>query len=235
MKFYVYEHVRPDTGQIFYVGKGFGKRAWFLKERNRHHMHIIGKLARIGMVVEVRLIATGLKEQEAFELEIKRIAELRRNKISLVNLTDGGEGISGLKFSEKSKLMMSNAHKGKTLSAEHRAKISEKSKLYRHSNESKQKISESNKRRKLSEETKAKIGAKHRGRKRKPFTKETIARMSAAQKGRIISTEARNKLSAAMKGKKRGPRLAEWKENISNGLKRRWKERKDKQTQKVAA
>ena len=27
-KFYVYRHIRLDTNEVFYVGKGFGKRAW---------------------------------------------------------------------------------------------------------------------------------------------------------------------------------------------------------------
>ena len=42
--FYVYEHVRPDTGVCFYVGKGKGKRAWNMKDRNAHHRAIQSKL-----------------------------------------------------------------------------------------------------------------------------------------------------------------------------------------------
>ena len=29
--FYVYEHIRPDTGEVFYVGKGLRKRASTIK------------------------------------------------------------------------------------------------------------------------------------------------------------------------------------------------------------
>ena len=31
--FYTYMHVKADTGQPFYIGKGQGKRAWFFANK----------------------------------------------------------------------------------------------------------------------------------------------------------------------------------------------------------
>jgi len=46
--FYVYEHTRNDTGLVFYVGKGNGKRLNVGKNgggsRNRYWKHIVPKL-----------------------------------------------------------------------------------------------------------------------------------------------------------------------------------------------
>ena len=41
--FYVYEHVRNDTGQVFYVGKGSGRRAYYSSGRNKHWHRIVNK------------------------------------------------------------------------------------------------------------------------------------------------------------------------------------------------
>jgi hypothetical protein len=55
----------------------------------------------------VRFVANGLSEDEAFALEIERIAHWRELGVLLVNWTDGGEGVSGLVHSEESKNKMS--------------------------------------------------------------------------------------------------------------------------------
>lgn len=92
--FYVYEHWRPDTGECFYVGKGKGRRAWKMRDRNSHHTSIVSKLTSLGMCVDVRIISSDLSECDAFTLEATKIAEYGRD--NLANLTDGGEGLSGL-------------------------------------------------------------------------------------------------------------------------------------------
>jgi hypothetical protein len=98
--FYVYEHWRPDRGECFYVGKGKGRRANELRyNRNRFHKFIQAKLSRLGTTVEVRIVANGLNESEAFVLERERIALLRADGADLANRTDGGEGPSGYKQS----------------------------------------------------------------------------------------------------------------------------------------
>jgi hypothetical protein len=35
MKYYVYQHVDPETGKILYIGKGSYERAWLCRGSNR--------------------------------------------------------------------------------------------------------------------------------------------------------------------------------------------------------
>jgi hypothetical protein len=125
--FYIYEHWRPDTDACFYVGKGSGRRANVMDSRNRYHNNVQKKLACLGMCVEVRLFAEGLAEEEAFDLEIERIAFWRGMGVPLANLTDGGEG--GSNPSESTRALMRKAKLGAKLTAEHKAKIGQKSKI----------------------------------------------------------------------------------------------------------
>lgn len=114
-KFYVYEHIRLDTMECFYVGKGHGKRAYVM-QRNKHHDSICKKYGYI-----VHIVKDNLSEQESFELErdliedyvfnlgygidILGLNDYDHNEDSyLTNLTMGGEGVSGrVKSSEERK------------------------------------------------------------------------------------------------------------------------------------
>ena len=104
--FYVYEHIRPDTNKVFYVGKGSGTRLNSLKDRNKHWQNVVNK---------VGFKAIKVVEHDSEELillaEIERIDQLRKLGFKLVNVTDGGQGISGLKHSEESKRKMSESRK----------------------------------------------------------------------------------------------------------------------------
>lgn len=120
--FYVYEHWRPDKNVCFWVGKGKGARAYDFK-RNSFYNRVVNKLARIGMCVEVRLVANGLLEQEAFTIEKERIAFWRSTGIKLCNVTDGGEGPSGFKPTRASIEKGAAKKRGRKLSPEHRANI----------------------------------------------------------------------------------------------------------------
>lgn len=104
--FCVYEHIRLDTNQCFYVGKGTLKRAKS-KTRNEHHDRIANKYG-----MKVNIIKDNLTEKEAFQLEqdtIKHyvynlnygidIIGFNNNKNEnghLTNHTFGGEGSSGM-------------------------------------------------------------------------------------------------------------------------------------------
>ena len=139
--FYVYEHWRLDRDECFYVGKGKGSRAYNLRNRNRHHKAIVAKLSRIGSAFEIRIVASGLTEEEAFKLERDRISFWKGQNVDLANLTDGGDGICGFKHSKETKKKMkesalkvntdevrqkkSAAKKGIVFSDEHKKKISQ--------------------------------------------------------------------------------------------------------------
>ena len=95
-KFYVYVDYREDDGKPFYVGKGSIDRVKFL-ERNKLHTNIKNKH---GMFRKI-LLETDV-EQEAFDKEIQLIQELRTHVDfgeGGANLTIGGEGASGYKYS----------------------------------------------------------------------------------------------------------------------------------------
>lgn len=104
-KFYVYEHWRLDRDECFYVGKGMKNRAYKMRDRNAHHRSIMAKLSREGSGMEVRMVATGLTEDEAFALEIERIAFWREAGADLANQTHGGEGVSGLPAYNRKKVL----------------------------------------------------------------------------------------------------------------------------------
>lgn len=98
--FYVYEHWRPDTGQCFYVGKGKANRAFYFKRgHNKHYTNIVQHLTKLGLYVHVQIPHAHLFEADSLKLEIERIAYWRALGVVLVNLTDGGDGVSGYKSS----------------------------------------------------------------------------------------------------------------------------------------
>lgn len=113
VQFYVYEHWRLDRDECFYVGKGKGRRAYNMGWRNPHHKAIQAKVIREGFAIDVRIVATGLSEEDAFILECERIAFWRAVGVDLANITNGGDGVSGLKHSDDSKKKMSDIKLGK--------------------------------------------------------------------------------------------------------------------------
>ncbi len=102
---------------------------------------------------------------ELLELEIKTIKEYKDNNIKLYNVTTGGEGCTGVKFSKETRIKMSEAHKGKVLSIETKKKIREGNKGKIFSQKTRQKLKDACKHRVFSEETKRKMGESHKGAK----------------------------------------------------------------------
>jgi hypothetical protein len=116
--YYVYEHRRATTGEVFYVGKGKGYRAWVDSNRSKHWQRIAKKHG-----VTVRIIISGLQEWAAHEIERDLISLHGRRDIGygrLINVTDGGDGSSGYKYSEETRQKMSAAKKAKPQSQEAR-------------------------------------------------------------------------------------------------------------------
>ena len=120
--FYVYIHRKKSNGEIFYVGKGKGDRAWKRDRNNQIWRRIADKH---GYTVE--LVAENLQEHAAFSMERELIALYgRMNAVragTLANLTDGGEGSSGATRSIETKKKIAEFNTGKTLSDETKAKI----------------------------------------------------------------------------------------------------------------
>jgi hypothetical protein len=102
-QFYVYTHARPNTTDvhgIFYVGKGNGCRAFRLKNTKRsiYHQNIVNKYGEKNIIVRK---LNCKDENHSFKMEVEIISILRRIGVTLANLTDGGEGPVGYKFTDE--------------------------------------------------------------------------------------------------------------------------------------
>ena len=155
---------------------------------NRPFYRAIRKYAKVPENMNIAFIKELLEEynteQEALDREIYYIALYKTNICRYgdgygYNLTDGGEGVSGFKWSEISKQNFSQKCKGRVISAATRLKLSTIAKG-----------------RKVSDETKKKLSEQKIGDKNPMF-------------GKIVSEETRQKLSIALIGRKRLPKTIE--------------------------
>jgi hypothetical protein len=154
--YYVYAYLRSKDsttaaeGTPYYIGYGKGQRAF-----NKHRIPVPKDKTKIVFLHE------NLSEDQAKELEIQEISRYGRKDLGtgiLTNLTNGGEGVSGMIHSEETRNVMSekksgenNHFYGKTHSEETKKKMSIAKKGKpgpgnhrgkKHSEESKRKISD---------------------------------------------------------------------------------------------
>jgi hypothetical protein len=130
--YFTYAHARKSDGRIFYIGKGKLSRIVSKSDRNNYWHNTVAKHG-----LEINVLAKWETEQEAFEHEKFLIWCFRDMGVGLVNMTDGGEGLSNpsqetrLKMSQNNAMKrpevaakISAARKGKPLSDEHCLKLS---------------------------------------------------------------------------------------------------------------
>jgi hypothetical protein len=109
--FYTYIHIRPDTNEPFYVGKGKGGRHKTKSGRNQHWHNIVNKNNGI---FESKILFEGLSEEEALNKEIEIERELKDKGYNLVNLAETGKsGPAGIHMTENHKQALSKATKGR--------------------------------------------------------------------------------------------------------------------------
>jgi len=167
--YYIYFHINLVSNEVFYVGKGKGKRAWSNARRSKYWDNVVNKYG-----YRVDIIHENLSEKRAFNWEKLYISMFGRKDLgkgNLVNHTDGGEGMSGNIFNEKTRIKMSNSKKG--------------NKIWlglKHTDDSKEKISIANKGMKRSDESRKKMSNSHKG-------------QIAWNKGLEMSQETKNKMS----------------------------------------
>jgi hypothetical protein len=150
--FYVYLLLDPRRDYLpFYVGKGKGDRAnHHLKyeshaKTNTFKKSVIQKIRRDGKEPKVMIWSDALSETQAFDMEKSLIERFGRRDLKtgiLTNLSDGGYGNAGRKFTEEHRRKLSEAAKGRKHTDEAKAKMSKKRKGVLASEKTKQKLSE---------------------------------------------------------------------------------------------
>ena len=141
-KFYVYVDYRKDDGRPFYVGKGLEKRVK-LEKRNPFHTNIKNKH---GFIREI--VFESYNEQESLEKEVQLIQELQTHidhGNGGANITLGGDGTSGYKYTKEQKEKRSESSKKMWEDPEIREKLREANKKRWEDPEYREKMSESNK------------------------------------------------------------------------------------------
>jgi NUMOD3 motif len=178
--FYVYKHLHPTTKETFYVGKGSGKRAFAKHSRNKYWNN---KVASYGGF-EIEFIAHDVEEELAFLVEVEAIDLYKRIGCKLANITNGGEGTSGMPHTEATKRKIAEKATGRPgqFKKEHVT------------DEMRQSVAESNKKRLDTEKMKA--GRTFKG---KTHTEEHKAHMSKILTSRVFSEETKKKMQEAQK------------------------------------
>ena len=158
--YYTYFHIKNDSGHIFYVGKGKDNRCNVTSGRSSAWVETVKVHG-----LKVEIVELFQKEEDALAHETYLIASLKDLGVRLVNFTNGGEGTSGFKVREETKLKISSSQKGRKLTPEHIAAMRAGQKGKKRSEEARRNMSAAFKGRKHSEETKAKMSASRKGRK----------------------------------------------------------------------
>jgi hypothetical protein len=224
--FYTYAHYKPDNS-VFYIGKGRGRRAWSNKNRNPHWRNVIAKHGE----PKVEVLAQWPTEEEAFEHEKFLIWCFRDMGCSMVNITNGGEGVSGYKPTQESIQKRLDSMKGYTPTEETRSKmreahLGEKNHFFgrNHSEAAKQLISDAKK---------ANPSTPWLGKSRSEETRQKIALSLLGKSGRKHTEESKRKIALAKTGKKQASPSEDTRKKLSESVKASWVLRRQKARKEV--
>lgn len=142
--YYIYRHIRLDTNQVFYIGKGklrknSYERAYATSRRNQFWHNVVNKN---GGKYEIEILMEFDNEVDCDNKEKEFIALYGRadlHKGTLTNLTDGGDGSTNIVCTEQTRQKLrarfsgkNHPNFGKKLSAETCRKKSEALKGKKH-------------------------------------------------------------------------------------------------------
>jgi hypothetical protein len=221
--FYTYMHYTKDDNRLFYIGKGKGRRAWAKVGRNTHWVNTVKKH---GYTVE--LCAEWPTEAEALAHEYFLIQCFRDLGHKLVNVTAGGDGVSGAKHTDESRKRISDslkkntwsqqrrddhkkrmqARKGVSFSDEHRALLSKRAMGRVATEETRAKISAFHKGRTHTDAAKANMRTAQSNRSKRRHTEETKERLKAINKGKQLTAEQREKQLAGIRSQESRDKLS---------------------------
>jgi hypothetical protein len=171
---YVYAHSKATSGEIFYVGKGHGRRAYNLTNRSKLHKRIVAVHGCDIFILEGNLTAI-----EAFARERSLILEAKPIALCIANMTDGGEG--QLNPTAETRFKIGCGNRGKPRTKETREAVSKALKGRR--------------------QTPEHIATARTARTYKPHTAETKLKMSEIKKGKVMSELTRSRMSESRMGR----------------------------------
>jgi hypothetical protein len=116
--YYIYQHIRPDTNDVFYIGKGnlttkgHGVRHLQKYGRNKFWKSIVAK-NNGNYISEIIFYCETEEEVNAKEIELIKFHGRRDlNTGTLCNLTDGADGSTGIVISEATRKKLSDMFSG---------------------------------------------------------------------------------------------------------------------------
>jgi len=99
MNYYTYIHATP-VGDVFYVGKGTGRRYLSMSRRHWRWYEMVNTHGGLTM----KIVARFETEQEAFAHEIELISLYKEKGCNLINISEGGAGPMGYMQPESARL-----------------------------------------------------------------------------------------------------------------------------------
>lgn len=182
--YYVYLHryaSGPKQGEVFYVGKGKGLRAWDWSVRRKStRWHRTAK--KYGVIVDI--VKENMHEVCSFSYEKTLIHIIGID--NLVNYTLGGEGHSGYSHTKETREKLSRIHKGIPKTKEHVEKVRAARKGWVPSDETRLRMSISHIGKTQSMETRNKRSSSLVGR---VFSDIHIQRLKESQVKKYVSVE----------------------------------------------
>lgn len=121
---YVYRHIRLDKNEPFYIGIGKSQnRIYSNRYRNKYWHNIVDKCG-----YEAEILLDNLTWEQACEKEKEFISLYGRFQFGgiLCNMTDGGDGSTGVIVSQETRIKKSIASKKNAISKETREKMAAK-------------------------------------------------------------------------------------------------------------